>query len=137
MINYSFFGSPFWLHTVFQWASVGTCGFNTIDLYDWSDRAKLLLTLAMIIGGTAGSTVGGFKLNRLVFLCKGAVWKLRRISLKSHESMNYKLDGEVVNETEASRRIEAATILGFLWIVILIIRVFVLLQLNLLKLGKR
>lgn len=132
LINYSFFGSPLWLDTVFHWASaLGTCGFNTTKLSDWSDSAKLLLTVAMIIGGTAGSTVGGFKLNRLVFLCKGAVWRFRRISLKTHESMVYKLDGEIVNETEASRRIEAAAILGFLWIVILIIGVFILLQLNL------
>ena len=132
LINYSFFGSPLWLDTVFHWASAfGTCGFNTTNLYDWSDSAKLLLTLAMIVGGTAGSTVGGLKLNRLVFLCKGAVWRFRRISLKSHESMSYKLNGEIVNETEASRRIEAAAILGFLWIVILIVGVFILLQLNL------
>ncbi len=132
LINYSFFGSPLWLHTVFQWASaLGTCGFNTIDLYDWSDSAKLLLTLAMIIGGTAGSTVGGFKLNRLVFLCKAIIWRFRRILLTSHELMRYKFDDKVLNETEATRQVEAAAVLAFLWIVILIVGVFILLQLTL------
>ncbi|MEO0841782.1 MAG: TrkH family potassium uptake protein [Cyanobacteria bacterium J06643_5] len=132
LINYSYLDSRLWLDTVFQWASaLGTCGFNSTKIGEWNDSAKLLLTLAMIVGGTAGSTVGGFKLNRLVCLCKGAVWRLRRITLTSNQEISYKLDGKFVNETESYRRIEAAAILGFLWIVVLTIGVFILLQLNL------
>ncbi|KST69559.1 TrkH family potassium uptake protein [Mastigocoleus testarum] len=132
LMNYSYFGSPLWLDTAFHWASaLGTCGFNISDIYKWNDSAKLLLTLAMVVGGTAGSTVGGFKLNRLILLYKAVIWRFRRISLKSDESIRYELDGKVLDETEAIRRIEAAAVLAFLWIVILIISMFILLQLAL------
>ena len=67
--NYWFQGSFLWLDTLFQWVSaLGTCGFNTVKIQNWSPSAKLLLSVAMIFGAASGSTVGGLKLNRVVAL---------------------------------------------------------------------
>lgn len=120
------------IDTIFQWVSAfTTCGFSTVQVKPWSEGAKLLMAIAMIIGGAAGSTTGGIKLNRFVFLCKGVIWRLRRIGLLPHEMMRYQLDGQLLKESEATRRIEAAAVLFFLWLILLSIGVLILSQLQL------
>jgi trk system potassium uptake protein TrkH len=130
--NLWFNGSFLWLDSIFQWVSaLGTCGFNTVDVQTWSPTAKLLLTVAMIFGGASGSTVGGLKLNRVVSLYKGLLWRFQRISLQPHQLLRYRLDDKVLRETEASRRVEAAAVLGVLWLLILLLGTLVLLHLKL------
>ena len=129
LVNFIGSNSPYWLASVFQWASaLGTCGFNTVSVSRWSEGAKLLLSVGMVIGGAAGSTVGGLKLSRAVSLYKAVIWRFERISLKPHQMMRYELDGEVLRETEATRQVEAAAVLALLWIGLLLIGVFILLQ---------
>jgi trk system potassium uptake protein TrkH len=128
LVNYALDQSWLWLDSLFQWSSaLGTCGFNTTDLQQWTPRAKLLLTFAMVIGGTAGSTVGGLKIRRLVFLWKGFLWRFQQLLLKPHQLMRFKLDGRVIAEAEANSRIETAAILAVTWIALLTLGVFILL----------
>lgn len=111
----------------FQWSSaVSTCGFGTTSVESWDGGAKLLMTLAMLIGGAAGSTAGGIKLSRFVIVFKAIIWRFRRISLLPHEMMRYELDGEVIAESEANRRVEAAAVLTILWLSLVIIGIFIL-----------
>lgn len=127
--NYWFFGSYVWLDSLFQWVSaLGTCGFETVDLQNWSSSAKLLLSLGMIVGGAAGSTVGGLKLNRLVFFGKAVVWHFQKLALQPNQSMHYQVEGEIVTEAEASRTIEAATVLLVLWFCAIALGVVILLH---------
>lgn len=57
--------------TSFQVASiVTTTGFATADYEQWPALSKLVLLLLMFCGGCAGSTVGGFKIGRLLILFK-------------------------------------------------------------------
>ena len=70
------------IDVLFQWSSaLGTCGFNTVSVSSWDSGAKLLMILAMLVGGAAGSTAGGIKLSRLVIVFKAIVWRFRRIAL--------------------------------------------------------
>ena len=120
------------IDTLFQWTSaVSTCGFSTISVESWDGGAKLLMTLAMLIGGTAGSTAGGIKLSRFVIVFKAIVWRFRRIALLPHEMMRYELDGEVIEESEANRRVEAAAVLAILWLTVVVIGIFILQYLKL------
>lgn len=122
---------PF-IDILFQWTSaVSTCGFGTVSVGDWDGGAKLLMTLAMIIGGAAGSTAGGIKLSRFVTVFKAIIWRFRRIALLPHEMMRYKLDGDLIQETEANRRVEAAAVLAILWLGVLVIGIFILQYLKL------
>ena len=114
--NYWFQGSLLWIDSLFQWVSaLTTCGFNTVEVETWSGSAKLLLSVAMAIGGAAGSTVGGLKIKRVLTLYKGVLWHFRRISLRPHQLMRYQLDGKSFGEAEAYRRIEGAAVLAVLW----------------------
>ena len=116
----------------FQWTSaLTTCGFSTVSVSDWDGGAKLLMTLAMAVGGAAGSTTGGIKLDRLVIIFKAIVWRFRRIALLPHEMMRYKLYGKLLTEAEASRRVDAAAVLAILWLSVSVIGVFILQYLKL------
>lgn len=118
------------LDSAFQWVSaLGTAGFSTVDLSRWGPPAHLLLSLAMVIGGAAGSTAGGVKLNRVVVIYKGLIWRFQRIYSKPHELVRYEIDGEVLTEEEIGRRIEAAGVLVALWALVLLLGVLVLLHL--------
>lgn len=95
--TYWFQGNFRWLDSVFQWVSaLGTCGFSTADLKDWLTVEKLLLTIGMIFGAAAGSTVGGLKLRRVVSLYKAILWRVQRLTLEPHQMMRYKLDGKII-----------------------------------------
>ena len=89
------------------------------------------MSLAMVIGGAAGSTAGGIKLSRFVIIFKAIVWRFRRIALLPHEMMRYELDGEILKEFEANRRVEAAAVLAILWLSVVIIGIFILQYLKL------
>lgn len=127
--SYWFRGKFYWLDMVFQWVSaLGTCGFDTTNLQYWSPEMKLLLTVGMVFGGAAGSTVGGLKMQRVTLLYKGILWRFRHISLRPHEMMRYELDGKVIAEAEANRQIESAAVLAVLWVSMIVFGMFVLLH---------
>ena len=120
----------------FQWTSaMSTCGFSTVSVDSWNGGAKLLMAIAMLIGGAAGSTAGGIKLNRLVIIFKAIIWRFQRIALLPHEMMRYQLDGKVIKESEANRRVEAAAVLAILWLSVLAIGIFILQYLKLPNYG--
>lgn len=55
----------------FQVASVASStGYASVDFNLWSDSAKVVLVVAMVIGGCAGSAAGGPKVVRLVLVGK-------------------------------------------------------------------
>ena len=117
---------------IFQWSSaLGTCGFGTTSVQSWGGGKKLLMTIAMLIGGAAGSTAGGIKISRFVIVFKAVIWRFRRIALLPHEMMRYELDGEIIEESEANQRVEAAAVLFILWLSIVVIGVFILQHLKL------
>jgi trk system potassium uptake protein TrkH len=54
-------------HSMFNVASVmTTTGFATADFNTWPTFSKMLLLVAMFIGGCAGSTAGGVKVSRVI-----------------------------------------------------------------------
>jgi len=112
---------------IFQWSSaLGTCGFGTTSVQEWDNGEKLLMTIAMLIGGAAGSTAGGIKISRFIIVFKAVIWRFRRVALLPHEMMRYELDGEIIKESEANRRVEAAAVLFILWLSVVIVGVFIL-----------
>ncbi|MFO7608879.1 MAG: potassium transporter TrkG [Candidatus Krumholzibacteriia bacterium] len=101
----------------FQWVSaLGTCGFASADLEGWSPAGLVLLMVGMVVGGMAGSTTGGIKVSRLVWLCKSAGRHLRRRLDERKEPAGYRFDGTEVDAKQARRRIRHAAVLAGLWI---------------------
>ena len=66
------------LDVVFTWvAAVATGGFTTIGDVTLAPAAVMLLVVAMVLGGSAGSTAGGFKLRRAAWLGKAVAGQFR------------------------------------------------------------
>ena len=56
------------LASAFQSVTPRTAGFNTVDLNCMSEPSQLIMILLMLIGGSPGSTAGGFKTTTLAVL---------------------------------------------------------------------
>jgi trk system potassium uptake protein len=108
--------------TVFQWASAaGTAGFSTdLDLARWPLVLLAPVIAIMFVGASSGSTGGGWKLDRLVWLLKA----LRR-RLGGGDRLHW--DGGPVRRDEADTLVRHAGTLGALWLLTLLIGVGVLL----------
>ena len=127
--NYWWRGSLQWVDSTFQWVSaLGTAGFQTVDLHAWSPTGRLFLSLAMVLGGAAGSTAGGLKQVRVALLHKGLRWRIQRIRSKPHELLKHEIDGEALEEADAIRMVQNAGTLAALWVLALGVGVVVLLH---------
>ncbi|MFH1101052.1 MAG: TrkH family potassium uptake protein [Methanobacteriota archaeon] len=134
LINMNDYNLPyqnnFWLglkDSGFQFISALTCtGFQTTNVGAWSESAKLILALAMIIGGAAGSTAGGIKLFRIILLEKGVSWKIKRTISTPHRVFVNKLGGRSLSNVQAMDLINEAAIVSFMWIILLMFGIFVI-----------
>jgi len=69
-------------HAPFNIASIlTTTGFNSVDFTDhhWGKFATLAIVIAMMIGGSAGSTGGGIKVIRIILIFKQSTHELYRL----------------------------------------------------------
>ena len=124
-----FTGAWSFVDPAFQWVSaLSTAGLQSVDLNTWSPTGQLLLSLGMIIGGAAGSTVGGLKIARVVMLERSIRWRFQRYRMKPHQLARYELGTEVLSEDEARKRIEAAAVLALMWAVVMWLAIVILLH---------
>ena len=67
-------------HAFFTISSIlTTTGFVSLDYEKWGSMAIVLIFIAMLIGGNAGSTAGGFKVSRYVVLIKNIGLQIKRL----------------------------------------------------------
>lgn len=80
-----------------------TAGFSTLPVTQLGDTAKLLLIVAMLSGGSVGSTAGGIKLLRLLILAKLVAFTLRRTTMPGHAVAAVRLGGRNLEAEEMQR----------------------------------
>ncbi len=115
----------------FQFASaLTTTGSNSVNVIGgpqgWSEIAVLILAIAMIIGGAAGSTAGGIKLFRAVLLYDGVGWRIKRSISTPRRVFVHKLGDRYLKNDEAMDLINEAAIISFIWVILLMVGIFVL-----------
>ena len=66
------------LASFFQSVTPRTAGFNTVDQTLFSESALLVMILLMLIGGSPGSTAGGFKTTTLAAMALGVRGAFRK-----------------------------------------------------------
>ena len=59
------------LGSLFQAVTPRTAGYNTVDLTQLSGPTRMIITLLMLVGGSPGSTAGGFKTTTLAVMLLG------------------------------------------------------------------
>lgn len=86
-------------HSFFQVASIiTTCGYATTNYDLWPEISKMILLLLMFIGACAGSTGGGFKISRLLILCK-SIPKQLSLVIHPREVKVTRMDGKPIDHT--------------------------------------
>jgi len=67
-------------HSFFSVASIlTTTGFGSVNYETWGPLAVVIIFIAMLVGGNAGSTAGGFKVSRHVVMAKNVLFQIRRL----------------------------------------------------------
>jgi len=119
------------LHSIrdsgFQFVSALSCtGFNSVNIAEWTESAKLILSFAMIIGGAAGSTSGGIKLFRAILLSKGISWRINRSISSPRRVFVHKFGGKALSNQDAMDYINEAAIISFMWMILLFFGVIII-----------
>lgn len=113
--------------SVFQLVSAITCtGLQTTDISGWSPTALLILSISMIIGGCAGSTAGGIKIAREIFLVNQVRLWLVKTLLSRKAVIVIRLGDHKVVEKAITEELNEATLISFLWISCIVISVMLL-----------
>ena len=94
-----------------------TAGFSSMPVAGLGNTAKMLLMVAMLGGGSIGSTAGGIKLLRLLILGKLIAFILRRTAMPSHAVIALRLGGRNVEGEEVQRAL-VVIVLFFLTILL-------------------
>lgn len=84
-------------------STVTTTGFSVTSPADWAATERLLAIGLMLIGGSAGSTAGGFKLYRLGVLVRMTWWTLVKTVLPERATLAVTYSGTPVRNDELRR----------------------------------
>lgn len=84
-------------HTV---SAVTTTGFNVTDSDSWPEGLRMVSTILMFIGGSAGSTAGGLKLFRLLILIAVTRWYVTRALLPQEAHLAVRIGDRVLREDD-------------------------------------
>ncbi len=114
-------------YSVFQFISAITCaGFQTADISQWSQTALLLMSIAMVIGGCAGSTAGGIKVARAIFMGNELRLWLARTLRSKNSIVAIKIGGKRVTADAVDQEMAEASLISFLWLISILMSVLLL-----------
>lgn len=124
-----FFGGEAFRQGSFQYISaLTTTGWQTAPIGDWNSGSVLIMVLgAMLIGGSAGATVGAIKIMRVYVMGRAIQWEVSRIFQPRHAVKTLRLSWSKLSDSEANDEIRAAGTFIIAYLIILAISLFVLL----------
>lgn len=113
--------------SAFQFVSgMTTTGLQTTDMSDWSHTALLILSIAAIIGGCAGSTSGGLKVSRVVFLTNEFKLWMKQMLLPRNAIVTIRIGNKRIPEEVIRKELSEAALISFLYVISILISVMVL-----------
>jgi trk system potassium uptake protein TrkH len=117
LMNSNVVNNPF-REGVFQFISaVSTTGWQTSDIGSWDDLSVLfIVAAAMIIGGSAGGTVGGIKIIRALLLQKGLRWHINKVFLSKNTVKSVRFDNKILLPEEMNSELSRAGIFTLIYI---------------------
>jgi len=106
--------------STFQFVSALSCtGFQSAPIGAWSAGGKLLVSGAMVLGGAAGSTVGGIKIIRGYTIAKGIRWQFGRVFLPRQTVVTARVGDRVLDRNQMEAEFSEAAIVSLLWLILL------------------
>lgn len=124
------FGSQAFREGLFQYISaLSTTGWQTSSIGDWAGSAVMFIVLgAMVIGGSAGATVGGIKLVRAYLIQRGIRWEVSRVFLPEHAVLDMRVGDRTLSYETLNDELRAATLFTLAYLLILGVSLIVLLN---------
>lgn len=112
-----------WREGIFQFVSaLTTTGWQTSAIGSWDDIPVLVIvTTAMIVGGSAGATVGGIKIIRALLLQKGLRWHINKIFLSKNTIKTVKFDGKLLLPREMNSELAKAGIFTLIYLIFVLL----------------
>lgn len=122
LMNSELVSNPF-REGVFQFVSaLTTTGWQTSNIGRWDDLSVLfIVAFAMIVGGSAGGTVGGIKIIRALLLQKGLKWHINKLFLSKNTIKSVRFDNKLMLPEEMSSEISRAGIFTLMYILLLFV----------------
>jgi len=106
--------------STFQFVSALSCtGFQSAPIGAWSAGGKLIVSGAMVLGGAAGSTVGGIKIIRGYTIARGIRWQFGRVFLPRNTVVVARIGDRVLDRSQMEAEFSEAAIVSILWLVLL------------------
>lgn len=117
LMNSELVSNPF-REGIFQFVSaLTTTGWQTSNIGGWDDLSVLfIVAFAMIVGGSAGGTVGGIKIIRALLLQKGLRWHINKLFLSKNTIKSVRFDNKLMLPEEMSSEISRAGIFTLMYI---------------------
>lgn len=107
--------------STFQWISALSCtGFQSAPIGEWTAGGKVLLSGAMVLGGAAGSTVGGIKIIRGYTIMRGIRWQFTRVFLPKSAVVTARIGDRKLGREQMDREFSEAALVSLLWLVLLL-----------------
>ncbi len=102
-------------------SALTTTGFQATALHSWASVTLLFLAMLVFIGGAAGSTAGGIKLNRVAFAYRALIWWFQRLYMSGKILLPFRIEGRVI--PRATAELEAAK--NMLVVILSVITIFI------------
>ncbi|MBS3993025.1 MAG: TrkH family potassium uptake protein [Bacteroidetes bacterium] len=117
LINSKMVSNPF-REGIFQFVSaLSTTGWQSSNIGKWDDLSILFIVVcAMIIGGSAGGTVGGIKIIRALLLQKGLKWHINKVFLSKNTVKSVHFDNRLLLPEEMNSELSRAGIFTLFYI---------------------
>lgn len=102
-------------------SALTTTGFQIANPHMWASVTLLFLAMLVFIGGSAGSSAGGIKLNRVVLGLRALVWWFKRLFVSGKVLVPFRSEGRVIPRATA----ELETAKTLLVIILGVLAIFV------------
>lgn len=108
---------------IFQFVSaLSTTGWQTSSIGDWNELPVFFIVAgAMIVGGSAGATVGGIKIIRALLLQKGLRWHINKLFASKNTVKTVRFNHRIMFAKEMNSELAQAGIFTLIYLLLLII----------------
>ncbi|MFA4861601.1 TrkH family potassium uptake protein [Methanoregula sp.] len=112
-------------------AAVTTTGFQVANLHTWASVTLIFLAMLTFIGGAAGSTAGGIKLDRVAFAYRALTWWFHRFYVSGKVLLPFRIEGRVIPKATAEQLASKNMLIIILSVVLIFIATLVVIQFHL------
>ena len=112
-------------------SAITTTGFQVANLHTWASVTLLFLAMLTFIGGAAGSTAGGIKLDRVSFAYHALTWWFRRLYVSGKVLLPFRIEGRIIPRATAELLAAKNMLIILLSVVVIFIATLVVIQFHL------